>query len=499
VLAAIAWLPFRLRMAAGVLLGWGTWQLARERRYITTVNISLCFPELDVAAQAALVRQSFIENGIGLIETATGWIRPARHFRHLAELRGGNLLEDALAQGRGVLLLGAHYSTLDFSANLLSLFFPFAATYRAHRNPLFDAFMLRGRIRNCNGVFDRRDIRGAFRHLKQNKILWYAPDQDYGPEQAVFAPFFGQQAASITAGSRFAAFNHSPTFVVSHRRVNREKRYILEIVAIPARFPGDDDVADITLVNHMLEREIRKAPAQYLWMHKRFKTQPGGKPGSPYIFIKTHQRKLSVQHYEQLTAGWVPVPAHPTRQLLASGLQLWRYPGFPSAWREHPVQKLDRLSKLLRSHGVPTVTPDSIFRLPHLATTAATVFLPAGATVAGDGSVLPLAAALLLLQLQAAGCSFTTLSADNLLWDGERLALLDPTLLRQHPGSTAYALRISNLQVLLPLLGFDRTQQATCCDAWLAGCNPSERPALLAMLAAAQGAAHNVGSPAASP
>src|SRR5690606_4657829 len=143
----------------------------------------------------------------GLLETATGWVRPPTHFMPLLELRGEAVLADALAQGKGVLMLGAHYSTLDFGANLLSVHYPFAVTYRAHKNPLFNAFMLRGRLRNCNGVFDRHDIRGAFRHLRQGKILWYAPDQDYGPEQAVFAPFFGHEAATITAASRFASFN----------------------------------------------------------------------------------------------------------------------------------------------------------------------------------------------------------------------------------------------------------------------------------------------------
>lgn len=498
-LCVIAWLPFRLRMAAGSLLGWATWLLAHERRYITEVNIGLCFPELDAKEQAALVRQAFIDNGIGLIETATGWVRPARHFHHLCELRGGELLHQALAQGRGALLLGGHYSTLDFSANLLSLHHPFAVTYRAHRNPLFDAFMLRGRIRNCNGVFDRKDIRGAFRHLKQNKILWYAPDQDYGPEQAVYAPFFGRQAATITAGSRFANFNQSPAFMVSHRRVMQEQRYILEIIAIPAAFPSGDDVADAVLINRLLEREIRKAPSQYLWMHKRFKTQPGGKPDSPYIFIKTPDRKLSVQKYEQLVAGASAVAGHPARQLLGSGLQLWSYPGLPSVWRGHVVQRLDRLSKLLRSHAVSSITVDSLYRFPHLHTTAATVFVPDGVAVSAGCGVEAQAAADFLAALHRAGCSFTQLRADNLLWNGTRLALLDPLVLREQPGSTALAWRSADLRALLDALGFDAAQRARCCEGYLAHWRPAERAALSAALAATRGAAHNAANPNGSP
>ncbi|MGP1609280.1 MAG: LpxL/LpxP family acyltransferase, partial [Burkholderiales bacterium] len=217
-LCICAWLPFRLRMLAGTLLGLATYMIGRERRYISAINIALCFPELDAHAQRALVRRSFIDNGIGLVETATGWMRPAGHFRKQLVMRGTEHLDAALATGRGVLMLGAHYSTLDFGANLLAATYPFAVTYRAHKNPLFDAFMLRGRLSNCNGVFDRSDIRGMFRHLKQNKILWYAPDQDYGPERAVFAPFFGHPAATLTAASRIAGFNQSPIVLVRQHR-----------------------------------------------------------------------------------------------------------------------------------------------------------------------------------------------------------------------------------------------------------------------------------------
>lgn len=489
-LCLIAWLPFRLRMAAGSLLGWATWRLAHERRYITEVNIGLCFPELDAQGKAALVRQSFLENGIGLIETATGWIRPARHFRHVCELRGGELLQQGLEQGRGVLLLGGHYSTLDFSANLLSLFYPFGVTYRAHRNPLFDAFMLRGRLRNCNGVFDRKDIRGAFRHLKQNKLLWYAPDQDYGPEQAIYAPFFGRQASSITAGSRFANFNKSAVCLVSHRRLTREKRYIIDILPVPG-FPSGDDATDAQLVNRIIEQEIRKAPAQYLWMHKRFKTQPGGKPESPYIFIKTPDRTLSAWKYAQLVANSSPVPEHADRELLSSGMQLWRFPRRRSGLQRHPLLQLDQLSKHLRQHGIATVTVDSLYHFPHLDQRAATVFVPAPAAPASNHSVTPIAAAAFLNRLHSCGCSFSGISRDNLVWLGAKLGVLNPLVLRQHPGTTAHAWRLADLHQMASALGFNAAQQADFVNDYLDLCGTADRTALAPRLAAPGTPAHN--------
>jgi hypothetical protein len=349
--------------------------------------------------------------------------------------------------------------------------------------------MMRGRLRNCNGVFDRKDSRGAFRHLKQTKLMWYAPDQDYGPEQAIYAPFFGQQASSITAGSRFASFNSSAVCLVSHRRLTREKRYIIDILVVPG-FPSGDDAMDALLVNRMIEQEIRKAPAQYLWMHKRFKTQPGGKPESPYIFIKTPDRKLSAHKYGQLVADSRPVPGHAERELLSSGMQLWRFPRRRTGLQRHPLLQLDHLSKHLRQHGISTVTVDSLYCFPHLDQRAATVFVPKAATPANN-NVTPNAAADFLTRLHACGCSFTVISADNLLWNGAGLGVLNPLALRLYPGTTAHTWRLADLHQMATALGFNAAQQAAFVNDYLEHCRSTDRAALAPQLAAPGAPAHN--------
>jgi KDO2-lipid IV(A) lauroyltransferase len=459
----MAWLPFGARMLCGNLLGRLTWLIARERRYITAVNIGLCFPALDPGERSALVMESFIENSRGLIETACGWIRPPAHFRTLVTIRGSEYMDAALAQGKGVLLLGAHYSTLDFCANLLSLHYPFAVTYRAHKNPLFDAFMLRGRLGNCNGVFERNDIRGAFRHLRQGKALWYAPDQDYGPEQAVYAPFFGNRAATITAASRFAAFNDSPVLFVSHHRITSNRNYILEFMPPPERFPSGDDVLDATNINRVLERTIRVAPAQYLWMHKRFKTQPGGKPESPYIMIKTPDRKLSEDQYALLTTGAVALSGH--RMQLQNGLQLRIFPGLSSGiLSRHPAIVLDETSKQLRSLQIPTITVDSIFRFPSRHTTGVTCHVPAMKDSTSDNrGTEPLAG--LLYRLHESGFSFADPTQAELLLSDKGLAVGNPLALTQHRLATPTSARIADLQ------HFGRNNLQALADAYLHLCN----------------------------
>jgi len=486
-LCLAALMPFRLRMAAGAALGWLIWCVARERRYITAINIGICFPALDSRAQASLVKQSFLENGIGLVETACSWIRSPDQLADLGEMRGGKELQAALDLGKGILLMGGHYSTLDFAANVLSWYFPFGTTYRPHKNPLFDAFMFRGRLQNCTGVFDRKDIRGMYRHLKQGKILWYAPDQDYGPDQSVYAPFFGRPAATITAGSRFANYNKSPVFLVRHHRDTLAKRYVVETIPIPG-FPTGDDVEDAVLINRYLESAICIAPAQYLWMHKRFKTNPGGKPESPYIQISTPNRKLSQNNYQQLTEGAQPVPGYADRQLLKSGLQLRTWPGLASGlWgHRHAAVKLDTFSKHLRSHGITTVTVDSVFRFPSLLTTGATCFVPGGTPVVQlpPGTVTPAHAAALLLRLHGCGCSFHTMQAASFWYTGNLLAVDDPLQLYKRPGTAAYRDRITDVIRIGKVLGLQDEAILTLQRVYLSGCRPGDRESLARLLAA---------------
>ncbi len=465
----VAWLPYSLRLGVGGVLGRLTWLFARERRYITNINIRLCFPELTPEAQQALAYQSFIENGIGLIETTTVWMRPPSHFQHMAVFTGTEHIDAALAQGRGVLLLGAHYSTLDFAGSLLGVVYPFGVTYRPHRNPLFDALMLRGRLRNCTGVFDRYDIRGAFRHLKQGKILWYAPDQDYGPEQSVFAPFFGRTAATITATNRFAGFNNSPTIMLRHHRLTDKQKYVFEFTPVPQPFPSGDLVADATLINQLMEASIRLEPAQYLWMHKRFKTQPYGKPQSPYILIATPKHKLDTVLYEKLTMESSELP-HPQRLQLRSGLQLWRYSGMAHGIgaSKHPVMQLDTISKQLRSHGVVTVTIDSLFLLPFCRGSAATCHIPRGESLdlTPQPALTPQRAALFLARIHDAGYFFADMEAANLLVHNNRLALLDPLCLlpRKKVGNPT---RLADLSHLNELLGYDEEERSQCIADYL--------------------------------
>ena len=181
-----------------------------------------------------------------------------------------------MAQGRGVLLLGGHFAALDICAPALCSLGPVDALYRSNRNPVWERLQVQGRRRCFNAVLERKDVRGALRTLKAGRALWYAPDQDYGPKHSVFAPFFGVEAATITAPARLAAANQTPALMLTQHRDYAARTWTMRFEPLPPDYPSGDERRDAAIVNQAIEAAVRKHPEQYLWLHRRFKTRPPG-------------------------------------------------------------------------------------------------------------------------------------------------------------------------------------------------------------------------------
>ena len=182
----------------------------------------------------------------------------------------------ALAQGRGVVLLGAHFGCLDIISQSLADLGRIDVMYRYNKNPVLEWVQLRGRRHYYRGVIERQDTRAVLQALKSGRAVWYAADQDYGAKYSVFAPFFGVEAATITATARFAGLNGSPVVMLSHHRDYDERTWTIEFSSPIEGFPSGDDQQDACRINQVMEGEIRKRPEQYLWLHRRFKTRPTG-------------------------------------------------------------------------------------------------------------------------------------------------------------------------------------------------------------------------------
>lgn len=271
----LAFMPMTAGVRVGDCLGLLLHRVATKRRRVTEVNIRLCFPELSAVEQAALVKNVFKANATGFVETAWAYWGDVDYFKARTQFKGFELLEEALAENKGVILLGGHFSTLDLGGLLLSFYgAPFDCVYRPHNNPLMDYWIYKKRSRFTK-VVDRKKFRELLRDLRKNRCIWYAPDQDFGAKGAVFVPFFGQLAATIVATTKMVRLNDSPILMLSHHRNADNQGYTMEVAPMP-EFPSGDETRDAELVNLALEKAIRKAPEQYMWVHKRFKTQPDG-------------------------------------------------------------------------------------------------------------------------------------------------------------------------------------------------------------------------------
>ena len=277
----VAHLPLRMQFAIGRLIGALGYRFARARRHIAQTNIALCFPELDLAARNELVRRIFASSGISAVETAIAWFGNVERYRQRTSIEGLELLTAAQRRGHGVLLVGAHFATLDLAGALLSRATDLDVIYRYNKDPVIERVMRRGRERSYAGVVERSDPRGVLTRLKDGHTVWYAADQDYGRKVSVFAPFFDVPAATITATARFARFNSSPVIFFSHFRDADARTWSLHLREIDTPYPTGDDALDARCVNAIIEREIRRHPDQYLWLHRRFKTRPPGE-ARPY-------------------------------------------------------------------------------------------------------------------------------------------------------------------------------------------------------------------------
>ena len=275
VMALLARLPWPLQLALGRALGSLLQQLLGERRRIAARNLALCFPALDDAGQASLLRQHFAALGIGLFEFARAWWGSVAALRRGLQVEGLEHLERARAGGRGVIVISGHFTTLEICGRLLCDDVPLAGMYRPHAQAAMEWAVKRGRLRYAAAMFGRDELRPALRHLKQGGLLWFAPDQDTRRGDSVFVPFFGRPASSLTSTHQLARLSGAAVVAFAHVR-RGDGGYTLRLSPAFADFPSEDAVADTARVMAAIEAMARAAPAQYLWIHRRFKRQPDG-------------------------------------------------------------------------------------------------------------------------------------------------------------------------------------------------------------------------------
>ena len=274
---AVTALPFPLLLLLGKGLGLAISRFPSRRKTIAQRNIELCFPKQTPEQNEVMLRANFISTGIAFMEVGIAWWWSKKRFAKLLQFEG---LENLSAvKGRGVMLLGIHYTTLEIGTAAISSVFQMDGMYRAHGNPVYDFLQARGRLNQGLGdgmVFERRDVRGTMKALKKGRSLWYGPDQDYGLGQGLFVPFFGVQAATVYATARFAEKTGAAVVPFSHVRLPGSQGYKITVYPALEDFPVGDDLVDTRRINKIVEDMIMLQPEQYLWVHRRFKNRPEG-------------------------------------------------------------------------------------------------------------------------------------------------------------------------------------------------------------------------------
>lgn len=266
-----AMLPYSWLVKLGSFVGVVLLQVPVPFMRTARRNIELCLPQMSPAERSKLLRRHFASLGIGLFETAFSWWASPARVQRIIRIEGSEHLKAALARGRGVILLTAHFTTLEMGGRMLASIEPTSFLYRPTRNEVLARFLERCRCRFGGHPIPRDDIRALITALKHNECVWYAPDQSYRKKGAQMVELFGIPAATNTFTSRLARMTGASVLPYFFERLPGSRGYRAVIHPALDNFPSECAVADTERFNHLIEAQVRKVPEQYLWIHKRFK------------------------------------------------------------------------------------------------------------------------------------------------------------------------------------------------------------------------------------
>ena len=279
----LTFLPYKRQMQIGRAVGRILYQILPERRKIAAVNLRLCFPDLGDTEIRKLLREHFESLGMGVFELALAWWLSDEKLTRLVQLRGLENIQNSLDNGHGVIVLSGHFSATELTGRAVRLNVPIdAAVYRPMSNPLVDQLVRRGRRGAAQNLITKDDIRKMIRDLKAGSTIWYASDQSYAGKYSALVTFFDEPAMTNAALTHIARLGKAAVHFYVPRRLANDAGYHAEMYPALDNFPTDDPAADALRINKLLEDNIRRAPEEYYWIHRRFKGRPEPFP-DPYI------------------------------------------------------------------------------------------------------------------------------------------------------------------------------------------------------------------------
>ena len=273
----LAHLPLAWIRALGWVLGWFLYLVVVPRRHVVQTNLALCFPHWSARRRRALVPRIFVSVAQAWLDRSWLWHGKPERTRRRLTLAGAVEELEGLAP---TVIFAPHFVGMDagWTALTQQVQRDFTGIYTGQSNKVVDAWMLVGRRRFSSGrPFGRADgVKAIVSALRGGAPLYLLPDMNFGPEESIFVPFYGIEAATVPSLSRFARLGRAKVVPV----VTRMTREGYEVGVLPAwkDFPSDDAARDTALMNERLQGYIDGMPEQYYWVHKRFKTRPAGMP-----------------------------------------------------------------------------------------------------------------------------------------------------------------------------------------------------------------------------
>ena len=273
----LAMLPLVVVRAMGKLLGWVLYVMVASRRRVVTINLSLCFPERSSEEIRCLTRQTFVYFAQAWLDRSWVWHAPRSWILRRVAFTGAT---HELAGTEPTVVFVPHFVGMDAAWGGVTLRIPRPSTtiYTDQSNKLIDRWILKGRRRWGNmRLFGRIEgVKPIVAAIRAGQPLYLLPDMDFGPQESIFVPFFGVPTATVPSLPRFARLGRAK--VVSAVVSMTASGYEVKISPAWINFPTHDVAADTVLMNQKLEGYIKDQPAQYFWVHKRFKTRPVGVP-----------------------------------------------------------------------------------------------------------------------------------------------------------------------------------------------------------------------------
>lgn len=291
ILRLLSFLPYAWMMGIAQTLGKWLNKKLNKRYLIAKTNIDLCFSEKNDQQREKIVENTMINMVKGLFETLLAWWAPDRFFAKHCRYEGLDLIKHYQDQGRGVLLVGAHYTTLDFSGRAMARLLDVDLTYKKQKNLAFDQLIRVNREKFFGHVIEKKAMRTMVRNLKNGRCVWYAPDQDFGREGSVFVPFFGIDCATLTTTHKLLKITGAKALYFEHLRLteNGKTIYRSKVYDIFDDELLKEETECARQVNLAIENSVSKYPDQYFWHHERFRTRPS--TSDPSLYPKKRKKK----------------------------------------------------------------------------------------------------------------------------------------------------------------------------------------------------------------